>query len=67
MDLLLCMLLPLLLQRATPYLDQARLWWQVLPTSSQSEHKTPALPAVIFLRPCSNAFAMHTHALLTLT
>ena len=28
-DLLLCMLLPLLLQRGTPYLDQARLWWQV--------------------------------------
>jgi hypothetical protein len=28
-DLLLCMLLPLLLQRASPYLDQARIWWQV--------------------------------------
>lgn len=29
LDLLLCMLLPFLLQRLTPHFDKARLWWQV--------------------------------------
>lgn len=68
------MLLPLLLQRASPYLDQARLWWQVHSftrlLSNERRAWLPPWPAATFIATCCSAFAMpellrHAAALLT--
>jgi hypothetical protein len=55
-DLLLCMLLPLLLQRAAPYLDHARLWWQV------SWIAQAILKSVCIIRPAAKVCALPGNA-----